>query len=368
MPRYTDLVASLPSTVPFVGPETQERARGEAFIARIGANENVFGPSPKVIDVMASCAHEIWRYADPENFDLKNALAKHHEIPDQNIMVGEGIDSLLGLLVRMLVAPGDPVVTSAGAYPTFNFHVTGFGGELITVPFKDDHEDIDALVAAAVKVQAKIVYLANPDNPMGTSHSAERVQNMMSKIPEGTVLCLDEAYGEFAPDGTLPAIDVSDKRVIRMRTFSKAYGMAGARIGYAMGHRDIINSFNKIRNHFGMNRSGQIAALAALQDQDWLQTTIEKVRAANQRITKIALANGLKPLPSVTNFVTIDCGHGADFAKALVAALGELGIFVRMPFVAPQNRCIRISAGTDAQLDAFEAALPKALALLSRQT
>lgn len=368
MPRYTDLVASLPSTVPFVGPETQERASGKPYVARIGANENAFGPSPKAIEALANAASKIWRYADPENFDLITALADHHDLPAKNIVVGEGIDGLLGLLVRMLVEKGDTVVTSAGAYPTFNFHVASFGGKLITVPFKDDHEDIDGLIAAAAKADAKIVYLSNPDNPMGTWHSADTVQKMISQVPQGTLLCLDEAYGEFAPEGTLPAFDVSDERVVRMRTFSKAYGMAGARVGYAIGHEDIISSFNKVRNHYGMNRTGQIAAVAALQDHEWLQTTLTNIQAANERITKIALDNGLKPIPSATNFVTIDCERGPDFAKSLVTTLGELGIFIRMPFVAPQNRCIRISAGTDTDLDALETALPKALALLSNRT
>lgn len=368
MPRYTDLVASLPSTVPFVGPETQERASGKPYVARIGANENAFGPSPKAIEALANAASKIWRYADPENFDLISALADHHDLPAKNIVVGEGIDGLLGLLVRMLVEKGDTVVTSAGAYPTFNFHVASFGGNLVTVPFKDDHEDIDGLIAAATKANAKIVYLSNPDNPMGTWHSADTVQKMISQVPKGTLLCLDEAYGEFAPKGTLPAFDITDERVVRMRTFSKAYGMAGARVGYAIGHEGIISSFNKVRNHYGMNRTGQIAAVAALQDHEWLQTTLTNIQAANERITKIALDNGLKPIPSATNFVTIDCERGPDFAKSLVTTLGELGIFIRMPFVAPQNRCIRISAGTDADLDALETALPKALALLSNRT
>ncbi len=126
-PRYTPLVASLPATVPFVGPETQERTRGAPFRARIGANESVFGPSPSAIAAMQAAAAEVWKYGDPEIHDLKHALAAHHGVRPENIVVGEGIDGLLGYLVRMLVRPGDPVVTSLGAYPTFNFHVAGFG-------------------------------------------------------------------------------------------------------------------------------------------------------------------------------------------------------------------------------------------------
>jgi histidinol-phosphate aminotransferase len=362
MPRYTDLVAGLPSTVPFVGPETQERARGAAFAARLGANENVFGPSPAAIAAMSQAAGEVWMYGDPENFDLKQALAAHHGTAPQNIVVGEGIDGLLGYLARMMVAPGVKVVTSLGAYPTFNFHVSGYGGKLETVPYRDDLEDPQALIARAREVDASLIYLANPDNPMGTWHSATILQEMIEAVPRDCLLILDEAYLEFAPDGTAPVLDVDDTRVIRMRTFSKAYGMAGARIGYAIGPAELILAFNKIRNHFGVCRPSQAGALAALADQDYLCQTLEGVAAARRRIGEIARDNGLRALPSATNFVTIDCGRDGDFARGVLQGLIAQNLFVRMPFVAPQDRCIRVSAGREADLDLFAAALPKALA------
>ncbi|PIV74861.1 MAG: histidinol-phosphate aminotransferase, partial [Rhodobacteraceae bacterium CG17_big_fil_post_rev_8_21_14_2_50_65_11] len=146
-PRYTRLVQVLPAAVPFVGPETQERERGAAFRARLGANESVFGPSPHAIEAMAEAAREAWKYGDAQSHDLRAALAAHHGVKMENIIVGEGIDGLLGYLVRMLVAPGDPVVTSDGAYPTFNYHVAGFGGSLHKVPYSGDHEDPLALIA-----------------------------------------------------------------------------------------------------------------------------------------------------------------------------------------------------------------------------
>ena len=360
-PRFTKLVESLPASVPFVGPEAQERARGRAFTARIGANESVFGPSPKAIAATQAAATEVWKYGDPENHDLRHALAAHHEIAPENIMLGEGIDTLLGYLTRMLIAPGDAVVTSAGAYPTFNFHVAGYGGALHTVPYRDDAEDPTALVTKAKEVGAKLVYLANPDNPMGSWHDAATISRAIDALPEDCLMVLDEAYFEFAPDGTAPPLDPSDQRVIRMRTFSKAYGMAGARIGYAIGHAELIRAFNKIRNHFGVNRIAQAGALAALQDQEYLASVIRQVADARGRIAEIAAANGLTALPSATNFVAIDCGRDGDYARAVLKGLIARDIFVRMPFVAPQDRCIRVSAGTDADLDAFAAALSGAL-------
>ncbi len=360
-PRFTPLAQSLPATVPFVGPETQERHRGAAFSARLGANENVFGPSPKALAALQSAALDIWMYGDPENHDLRHALAAHHHVGPENIVVGEGIDGLLGYLVRLLVSPGDAVVTSDGAYPTFNFHVAGFGGVLHKVPYSGDHEDPEALFAKAAEVGAKLVYLANPDNPMGTWHSGTDILNQMEALPDGCLLVLDEAYVECAPAGTAVPVAADDPRVIRMRTFSKAYGMAGARVGYAIGAPELVTAFNKVRNHFGMNRAAQAGALAALQDADWLDHVLTQIADARDRISQIARDNGLTPLPSATNFVAIDCGQDGVFARAVLTALVDLGIFVRMPFVAPQDRCIRISCGTPSDLDKLAAVLPEAL-------
>jgi len=358
-PRYTSLVKSLPATVPFVGPETQERAMGKPFRARLGANESVFGPSPKVVQAMAQAASETWMYGDPENHDLRHAIAAHEKVAPENIIIGEGIDGLLGYLVRLVTDPGDKIVTSDGAYPTFNYHVTGFGGDLIKVPYKDDREDPEALLDASDK--AKLIYFANPDNPMGTWHPRSVVEEMVRNVPAGSLLVLDEAYCQFMPSDDVPQIDANDPRVIRFRTFSKAYGMAGARVGYGIGHPDLITAFNKVRNHFGMCRISQAGAFAALQDQAYLADTVCKVNQSITRISKIAVENGLSPLATGTNFVAVDCGENGDFARKVLKGLVERGLFVRMPFVAPQDRCIRLSAGTQKDLDVLASVLPDAL-------
>jgi histidinol-phosphate aminotransferase len=362
-PRYTPTVGPLPSTVPFVGPEAQERARGRTFKARIGANESVFGPSPKAIAAMEKAAAECWMYCDPENHDLKQALAAELGVEQENIVIGEGIDSLFGYTVRLVVEPGagDAVVTSLGAYPTFNFHVAGYGGKLVTVPYVDDREDPASLIAAAQEHLPKLVYFANPDNPMGSWSGAVDVQRLIDGLPGGTVLVLDEAYSEFAPAGTLPPLDVGNPKVIRYRTFSKAYGMAGARIAYAIGEAGVIKSFDKIRNHFSVNRIAQAGALAALADKAHLRSVIDRVAAARRRIGEIAERHQLKPLPSATNFVAIDCRRDGVFAKRVLDELIARDVFVRMPGPAPLNRCIRVSAGTEADLAVFAEMLPKAL-------
>ena len=361
-PRYTPLVQSLPASVPFVGPEAQERSLGKPFRARIGANESLFGPSPRAVAAMAAAAGDSWMYGDPENHDLRQALAAHEGVAPDNIIVGEGIDGLLGYLVRLVTGPGDAVVTSDGAYPTFNYHVAGFGGALHKVPYLDDREDPQALLGKAREVGARLIYFANPDNPMGSWHGRDPVEAMVAAVPDGALLVLDEAYAQFLSPEDLPRVDPSDPRVIRMRTFSKAYGMAGARVGYGIGHPDLIAAFNKVRNHFGMSRISQAGALAALGDRDHLAGVIGAVRGALDRIAAIAAENGLTALPTAANFVAIDCGRDGDFARAALRELVARGIFVRMPFIAPQDRCIRVSAGRKADLDAFAEALPPAVA------
>ncbi len=155
---------------------------------------------------------------------------------------------------------------------------------------------------------------------------------------------------------------VEDPRVIRMRTFSKGYGMAGARVGYAIGAAGLISAFDKVRNHFGMGRVSQVGALAALADQPYLQQVRNRIAKARAQISAIAAQNGLTALPSATNFVTIDCGRDGDFARTVLQGLIARGIFVRMPFVAPQDRCIRVSLGQAEAMTAFGKALPLALA------
>jgi histidinol-phosphate aminotransferase len=363
-PPFTPLAASLPSSVPFVGPETLERRAGEGFAARLGANENVFGPSPAVIAAITRAAPESWMYCDPEIHALKQALARHHGVAPGNITVGEGIDGLFGVTVRLFVEKGVSVATSLGAYPTFNFHVHGFGGRLVTTPYVDDREDPASLLDLARRENARLIYLANPDNPMGSWWPAAAITAMINNLPPQTLLLLDEAYGEFAAEGTLPPLDVENPQVLRFRTFSKAYGMAGLRVGYAIGHEDIIAAFDKVRNHFGVTRLGQEAAMAALADQSHLQKVKHLTAVGKSAIAAIAQRAGLTPLASATNFVTIDCG-GPERAKAILDRLIARGIFVRMPGVAPLNRCIRVTAGTPADHECLSSALAEIVPELS---
>lgn len=363
VPRFTPLMASLPSTVPFVAAEAIERASGQAFRARIGANESVFGPSPKAIAAMKQAAEsEAWLYGDPENHDLKVALADLHGVRPDNVVVGEGIDGLLGLTVRLFVEKDTPVVTSRGGYPTFDYHVAAQGGRIVRVPYVGDREDHAGLVDAAIREDAPLTYLCNPNNPMASWSIGRDIEASLARVPEGSLLILDQAYGEFAPAEAFPRVDADDPRILRFRTFSKAYGMAGLRVAYGIGAPEVVSAFDKIRNHFGVNRIAQAGALAALADGEWLAHVVARVNHSKARLAEIAADNGLITLPSATNFVAIDCGGDGAFAKAVLDGLVARGLFVRKPGFAPQDRCIRISAGTDADLALFAEALPQALA------
>lgn len=359
-PPFSSIVENLPETVPFVGPEAIERKTGIATRARIGANESGFGPSPRVIAALADSAADVWRYPDPENFDLRMALSARLGVTADEIAIGEGIDGLMSLVVRLFIAPGDTVVTSLGAYPTLNYHIAGYGGGIHLVPYRHDHEDLDALADAARRIDARMVYLANPDNPMGSYWPEDAVRRFINSVPETCLIMLDEAYGETAPTA-LPAIDTARPNLLRLRTFSKAYGLAGLRCGYAIGHRRLIGAFNRVRNHFGVNRQAQVAALAALDDTAHLNWAVQSIADARQRIASIAAENGLTALPSATNFVAVDCGRDGAYASAVLTALANRGVFIRKPMAPVLDRCIRISAAPAPVLDILAETLPAAL-------
>jgi histidinol-phosphate aminotransferase len=232
----------------------------------------------------------------------------------------------------------------------------------VKVPYRADREDLDALLAAAETERARLLYVVNPDNPMGSWWSGVELEQLIARLPGDTLLCLDEAYCDTAPPGSIPAVDIANPRVLRFRTFSKAYGLAGARIGYCIGERELIAVFEKIRNHYGINRVGQIGALAALGDQDYLTGVAAKVRLSRERIAAIANRHGLRPLASAANFVAIDCGGDGAFAKRVLDEILARDVFARKPSAPGLDRCIRVSCGQNEDLDAFEEVLPQALA------
>ncbi|GAC1390513.1 MAG: pyridoxal phosphate-dependent aminotransferase [Vulcanimicrobiaceae bacterium] len=356
MVRATPAVEAIPPMTPFIGPEQLMREGGLHEMLRLGANESTFGPSPKAVAAMSAELPRLSWYGDPESYDLRQALAARLECSIENLSVGAGIDDLMGLAVRAFIGPGGIALTTRGTYPTFAFHVTGFGGALETVAYRDDgHVDIDRLIERANAIKPAIVYIANPDNPSGTLASRAEIERLLQAMPSQTLLLLDEAYTEFAPSqACMPS--VIDPRLVRLRTFSKAYGMAGARIGYAITTPRIVQTFQKIRLHYGVNRNAQIGALAAFEDQTYTAGIIAAVEQGRREYLELAASLERKAIESHTNFVCIDYGTPQQ-ANAIIKVLLERGVFVRKPFAPPLDGYIRVTVGTPAERQAFAAHL-----------
>ena len=362
---FTRIVRGLPASVPFVGPEALERRRGEAFRVRVGANESAFGISPMAREAMFRAVERLSWYNDPENHEIRSAIADFHGVPFENVSVGSGIDDLLGLVVRIFVEPGETVVTSFGAYPTFNYHVNGFGGLLHFVPYRDDRNDLEGLAEAAVETGARVVYLSNPDNPTGTWHPAANIGALKKTLPDRCLLILDEAYSEFATPDAPPPMAPIGPRVIRMRTFSKAHGMAGARIGYAVADAVVVEALEKVRHHYGVNRVAQAGALASLEDTDFVANVVRSVVEGRADYARLGERLGLPTLPSATNFVAFDAGT-ANRANTILEMLQAHGAFVRKPAAAPLDRFFRVTVGTPEERRLFAGILRSVLAELSQ--
>ena len=373
-PPFTRLVAGLDAANPFVGPEALERGTGRRFRARVGANESAFGMSPRARAAAAAAIERLSWYGDPENYDLRADLAAYHGVDVDQVLVGAGIDDLLALVVRGFATDGGRAVMAHGSYPTFAYHTATFGVPLDTAPYgADDHVDLAALAAQAraseaIRARAAphgagVVYLANPDNPSGTWQAEAAVRDFVAALPAGCILALDEAYIDYAPTAPARALLTDDPRVVHLRTFSKAHGMAGARIAYAVGAAAVCTGLNRLRLQFGVSRVAQDAARASLTDAAFVAGVAREVAAGRAAYHELGRSLGLLTLPSATNFVCFDLGTRRR-AEAVMAALIERGVFVRKPPAPPLDRCIRLSVGTDAERRIVAAELRRVLEAL----
>ncbi len=359
-PEPVAAIAAVPATTPFVAPEELARTAGLRDLLRLGANESAFGPAPAAIAAIGREAARTSWYGDPESRELRDALARRHGCAVENIVVASGIDELLGLAVRGYLGAGNVAVTTLGSYPTFNYHVVGFGSRIDAVPYASDGcVQLDALAGRCRATGARIVYLANPDNPSGSFAAAARVSKLAADLPDDALLLLDEAYADFVPAGELLAGAI-DPRVIRLRTFSKAFGLAGARIGYALAAPEVVATFQKIRLHYGVNRPAQIAALASLGERAFVDGVIAEVNRGRDEYAALGRRLGLPTLPSLTNFVLFDIAT-RERAERLLDELLTRGVFIRKPGAPPLDRCIRVTVGTADERARFALILAEAL-------
>jgi histidinol-phosphate aminotransferase len=363
----SQVAAGLPAAVPFVAPEVIERRRGKAFKLRLGANESMFGPSPRAVAAAAKALRYASWYGDPESRALRERLATLTGAPASRILVGSGIDDLLGLAARCVLDPGDVAVASAGTYPTFGYHVRANGAALAEVPYREDmHIDLTTLADCAEEVGARIVYVANPDNPSGTLCQEDELRALKARLPAGCVMFLDEAYIDFVEPSPV-RLGEPLGRVLRFRTFSKGHGIAGLRIGYVIADDPYLAAFDKIRVQFGVNRVAQAAALASLEDPEHLAWVVAQTGAERARYRELGERQGWAPVPSSSNFIAFDVGD-ADLAAAWVAALERCGVFVRRGARPPLDRCVRVTIGMAQQRQQLEpilAALAEEMASFS---
>jgi histidinol-phosphate aminotransferase len=350
------------------GPEELARAAGLSTVVRLGSNESPFGPSPKALAALLAAAPGDNRYGDPSLHALRSALAAHHGVAPQNVAVGAGIDDLLGWIVRAYASGGRATVCGLGSFPTFEMHATGYGTKLERVPYRPDGRlDLQAMAAAARRAGGALVFVPNPDNPSGSLQSWSDILAFLDDLPDGSLLIHDEAYANFvAPEHAFPRNAV-DPRMLRLRTFSKEYGLAGARVGYALGSPEAIAALDDVRLLYGVPRASAAAALAALDDGAFVADVVARIAAGRAEYAALGARLGLSTLPSTTNFVLFDFGNPPRAKRALDALLRR-GIHVRKPPFPPLDRYVRISVGAEGERALLAQALSDIVRDLDEET
>ncbi len=325
-----------------------------AQLIKLDSNENPFGPSPRAIDAMRRAIATANFYPDDDCSQLRWKLAAHHAVPPEQVLVGAGSTELISLLCQTLLAPGLNAVTSERSFIIYSMAVKAAAGQLIEAAMRDDCFDLDAILAA-INPNTRIVFLANPNNPTGTVVEAPAVERFLAQVPDHVVVVIDEAYYEFALHfATVRKITYSNSleyvrkgtRVVVLRTFSKAHGLAGLRVGYGLGPPELLGYCARMRNTFSVSSVGQAAALAALDDENHTQKTVENNAVQSQILADGLVALGCRVVPTSANFLFCDLGEDA---AAFAGRLQEEGVAVRPmgPWGSPQ--CIRVTIGTPEQ-------------------
>jgi histidinol-phosphate aminotransferase len=331
-------------------------------MVKLASNEGAFGPLPAAAAAFEGAVAELNRYPDGGGLRLREALAERLEVPVGQLVIGNGADELIRLCAVATLDEGDAAVFPWPSFPSYVAATACSGGEAIQVPLRGRAFDLDAVLEACRANRAKLVYLANPNNPTGTLLDRGDLRAFLDALPEGVLCVLDEAYAEYAepqPEG--PALlREGHSRLCVLRTFSKLYGLAGLRVGYALASPQIADALGRVRPIFNVNAPAQAAALASLEQRDSLSARVAHTRAARAGLHDTLAAAGLRPVPSQTNFVYADVpgGDGAGLARRLL----EVGFIVRAldGFGAPE--AIRVTCGTDEENAAFAQALPEAVA------
>jgi histidinol-phosphate aminotransferase len=361
MSRFFDLVSKpareMGDHVPALAPK-RVPVEARPRLIKLDSNENPFGPSPCAIAAMRSALPAANFYPDDDCVELRAKLAAHHGLPAEQILVTAGSTALLGLLCQTMLAPGLNAVTSERSFIAYAMAVHATGAHLIEAPMREDGFDLDAILAA-INERTRLVFLANPNNPTGSVVDASTVEKFIAEVPAHVVVVLDEAYYEYAMhfatvrkaaySGSLNYLR-QGASVIVLRTFSKAHGLAGLRVGYGLGPAELLAYCARMRDTFSVSSVAQAAAMAALDDSEWVARIVAK-NAEQAEILDAGLSKlGYRVVPTAANFVYCDLGEDAfGFAQRL---RGE-GVSVRPLGGWGAPTCVRVSIGTPEQNQFF---------------
>jgi histidinol-phosphate aminotransferase len=362
---FEDLVSpEVASLVPYPPGKPQEELERELGIRdsiKLASNENPLGPSPKALAAVAQALGRLHRYPDGQGYYLKEALARRLGVAMNQIVLGNGSNEVIELCVRTFLRPGTNAVFSDPTFLVYSKVVQGAGGRMTRVPLKGLRHDLAGL-RAAVDDQTRLIFLDNPNNPTGALVSRADIEAFIRDLPRLAVLVLDEAYVDFVRHGERiepRAWIETDHPILFLRTFSKAYGLAGLRIGYGLAHRELVDYLDRVRQPFNVSSLAQAGALAALEDDDFYRLTLETTWAGLDWLKGETAALGFTAYATETNFMMIDLDREAsDVAKAML----HEGVIVRSLASYGLPRTIRINAGTGDENRRFVAALKKVTA------
>jgi histidinol-phosphate aminotransferase len=357
-------VKALPAYVPGKAIKQAEAESGVRAI-KLASNENPFGPSPLALKAIRDTAASVNQYPDNDAGALRIRIAELHNIPSENVIVTAGSTPLLDILARTLLGPGLNAITSERSFIVYPIVARGAGGELRTVPMKNDGYDLDA-IAAAVDANTRLIFLANPNNPTGTFHAADAIETFLDKLPDHVIVALDEAYIEFAErfaverGAQIPrSVDYvrEGRNVVVMRTFSKAQGLAAVRAGYGIGPAELIGYLARLKTAFMVSTPAQAAAMAALDDHAHFEKTMRNNLEQSRWLTAQMREIGLNPVESWTNFIYCEVGESASL---IGQKLQQEGVIIR-PLTGSWGAptAIRVTVGTPDENQRFIDALKK---------